>query len=126
MEKLLSCKLPSKINHTQCIRSNNCPYPLNTQCYSCKYSIPTNYTLLIINNKLIDALDKLNLCELSDTGDRIYYSHIILKLLRIVQEAKKDFISFDAENEAYINTFLNIKIIKEKFNHICDTKLLLQ
>lgn len=125
VEKLSDYKLPSKIDYTQCIKSGNCPYPLNTGCYACRYSIPTNYTLMIINTKLMDFLDRLFKCNIEDEGERIYYSNIILKLLRVINQAKKDFIGFSIDNKEYIDSFLNIDIIKDKFDMVKNTKLLI-
>lgn len=126
IKKLLKGNLSSKISYTYCIKPNNCPYKTNTNCYCCKYSIPTNYTLLIINNKLNELMDKLNDCNEQDTTERIYYTHQIIKLLRVINQAKKDFLLFDSSNKSYLDAFLNIETLKEKFDQIKSTKLLLK
>lgn len=125
IKNILNGKCSSKIDYTYCIKYNNCPYKVYSNCYCCKYSIPTNYTLSIINTRLKELLNKLITCDISDLTERTYYSHQILKLMYLIKNAKEEFINYDSSSKEYIDTFLELSTIKDLFDLVKSDKLLL-
>ncbi len=125
LREILSGKLPSKIDYTYCLKSDKCPYEINTSCCTCRYSIPTMYTLLTINTNLIRLMDELLDISEEEIVERVFYTRNILQLMRVIQEAKVDFSQFDANNKAYFETFLDMNTIKEKFDSLKNTKFLI-
>lgn len=125
IKNILTGKCSSKIDYTYCIKYNNCPYKTDSTCYCCKYSIPTNYTLSIINTRLKELLNKLITCDANDLTERAYYSHQIIKLMYLIKNAKEEFINFDSSSKEYIDTFLELSTIKKLFDLVKSDKLLL-
>lgn len=122
INNLIQGNLVSKEQDTYCINTKNCPYPLETKCYCCKYSIPTNYTLLIIGEELKTLITKLESTSNDDTFNRRKYTYQIVKLLVVLKEAKTE---FDKIDKNYIKSFLNLDKIQESLNKIKDEKFLM-
>lgn len=125
IRKLLNGCMPSKISHTHCWKSGDCSYGNQSSCTFCKYSIPTTYTLLTINKQLLTLMEELMSVNKDEMNERRYYTHKISALMHILQEAKKDFIGYDSENEEFFKTFLDINIISEKYKILKQQNLLL-
>jgi hypothetical protein len=126
LHSLLNGCMPSKISYTYCWKANECPYKNQSSCSFCRYSIPTTYTLLAINKQIINLMNELTKVDTNDENERIYYTHKILKLMNILQEAKRDFINYDSENKAFFETFLDICEIQDKFKFLQQEKFLLK
>lgn len=122
INKLLSGDLVSKENHIYCLKYKQCPYSTKNNCCGCKYSIPTNYSLLSINTEILSLINKLNLVDISDYTKRQKYTYQLTRLLFVLKEAKAHFDKFDKE---YIKTFLNLDEIQIELNKIKNTKFLL-
>lgn len=115
IQKLLNNELASKQHNIYCLKYERCPFPTQVKCIGCRYSIPTNYSLLTISHELIDLLDKLDATLEGDYIARQKYTYQITRLLVVLKEAKEHFDSIDKD---YLKVFLDLDIIHEKFNSI--------
>jgi hypothetical protein len=106
-------EMPSKSNYTQCLKYKNCPYKNNINCIGCKYSIPTNYSLIIVNNELKSLIKKLSETENEISKERLVFQ--IFKLLSILNEAKKE---FDIWDKDYLSSFIDLEQLKKQIDKL--------
>lgn len=120
LEDIAQFKSPALIEYSQCIKGlKNCPYNKSTACLGCKYLIPTNYILEIVNVDLLDLLERLDQTPMSEKAKRIKYTHMINRLMFILLDFKRAYMNFDSN---YIQSFINLDIIKEKYQRLEFTK----
>lgn len=115
-------EMPSKINYTQCLKHSNCPYPLNTNCIGCKYKIPTNYTLAIVNSQLESLIQQMKNLDDTDYDMRKKYTFQIIKLLSVINEAKHE---FDKWDKNYIGSFINLDKLEQEIELLFKSKFML-
>ena len=113
IDQLILGNLTSKERSIYCIKPNNCPFPTQNSCKGCRYSIPTNYSLLEIGNELLVLLEKLSLTHDDDAINRQKYTFQFMRLLTVLNEAKREFDRIDPD---YFKTFLPLKKIKDRMN----------
>lgn len=113
IDQLILGNLNSKERSIYCIKPNNCPFPTQNSCKGCRYSIPTNYSLLEIGNELLVLLEKLSLVQEDDVINRQKYTFQFMRLLTVLNEAKREFDRIDSD---YFKTFIPLKQIKDKMN----------
>lgn len=104
-----------------CILGKQCSKRNANECYLCACSIPTTYTLMMLNNKLLFFFDKLDQTVVSETALRQKYTYFIQKILFVFMDAKKHFKQYDAE---YLTAFIDFDMIQTKLESIPDYKYL--
>ncbi len=119
-------ELSSKTDSIHCLKyssgKHKCPYKIRTICTACEYKIPTNYTLNIIETELLDLISRLETTSEDNYVYRQKYTFLIVKLLKIVAEAKKEFAIYDKD---YINSFIDLPYIQEKIEKLQSSKFLM-
>ena len=115
IDKLILGDLTSKERSIYCIKTGNCPFPTQNSCKGCRYSIPTNYSLLAIGDELLVLLDKLSLVEDTDEFNRQKYTFQIARLLTVLSEAKSEFDQIDPD---YFKTFVPLREIRDRKNKV--------
>ncbi len=123
LEEIAQFKSPAIIDYSQCIKGiKNCPYSTKTiSCLGCKYLIPTNYILEIVNVTLSDLMERLNKTKMSDTTKRIKYTYMIHKLMFILTDFRRAYKNFDIN---YIKSFIDLDKLKEDYMRLEETKFL--
>ncbi|CUP57719.1 Uncharacterised protein [Turicibacter sanguinis] len=106
IHQLILGNLSSKEKNIYCVKPKKCPFPTQSSCKGCRYSIPTNYSLLAISDELLGLCEKLSLVDINDTVSRAKYSHQITRLMMVLREAKTEFDKFDPD---YFKTFVPLK-----------------
>lgn len=118
-------EMPSKEESIDCLMYNGlnhqCSYTFESNCLGCRYKIPTNYMLATVNDKLQSVIGELEQTNDSDYTQRQKYTYIIVKLLGILSEAKKEFKKWDDD---YITSFVNLIELKEKIHYLEQNKFL--
>lgn len=122
IDQLILGNLNSKERNIYCVKPNNCPFPTQNSCKGCRYSIPTNYSLLEISNELLVLLEKLSLVQEDDVINRQKYTFQFMRLLTVLNEAKREFDRVDFD---YFKTFVPLKQIKDKMNETNNKFLIL-
>ena len=119
---LLNNQLSSKQDNVYCLKYKHCPFKTKVNCSGCRYSIPTNYSLLSVSNEIIVLLDKLDNTRDDDYVSRQKYTYQITRLLVVLKEAKNH---FDPIDKDYVNTFLSLDTISLKLTAVKETKFLM-
>ena len=119
---LLDNQLSSKQDNVYCLKYKQCPFKTKVNCSGCRYSIPTNYSLLSVSNEIIVLLDKLDNTRDDDYVSRQKYTYQITRLLVVLKEAKNH---FDPIDKDYVNTFLSLDTISLKLTAVKETKFLM-
>lgn len=122
VDHLLNNQLSSKEDNVYCLKYKQCPFKTKVNCSGCRYSIPTNYSLLSVSNEIIVLLDKLDNTREDDYVSRQKYTYQITRLLVVLKEAKNHFDSIDKD---YVNTFLSLDTISVKLTAVKATKFLM-
>lgn len=122
LEEIAQLKSPSLIDFSQCMMGvKNCPYDRSTACLGCKYLIPTNYILEIVNNQLFELLDRLGDTPISNVNKRMKYTHMINQMMYILMDFKRAYQNFDRN---YIRSFIDLEALREKYMDLEITKFL--
>lgn len=123
LEEISKFKSPSLIDYSQCIKGiKNCPYSdRGVSCLGCKYLIPTNYILEIVNVTLLDLIERLDKTRVYDINKRIKYTHMIDKLMFILMDFKRAYKNFDND---YIKSFIDLKKLQKSYIKLEETKFL--
>lgn len=107
LEDVSKYRSPAKVEFSQCLKGiNNCQFTSKDCCLGCKYHIPTNYILNIVNWKLKVALGRLEDCKYDELNRRVKLTYLVDKLLYIIGDFKKAYRSID---ENYFKSFINIE-----------------
>lgn len=118
-------EMPSKEDFIDCLMydglNHRCEKNYISNCLGCQYKIPTNYMLTTVSNKLQELISKLEQTEEIDYTQRQRYTFLIVKLLGILNEAKKQFNNW---GEDYVSSFLNLEVVKEKIQYLEKNKFL--
>lgn len=122
LSNIADFKSPSLIDFTQCMKSiKQCPYKRSIPCLGCKYMIPTNYVLQLVNTELFTLIDALEKTDDIETTKRIKYTHMIEKLMYILQDFR---ISYNRFDRNYITSFIDLKELRERFKCLEQTKFI--
>ncbi len=121
VDKLIFGELVSKERNIHCLKTDKCPFPTQNSCKGCRYSIPTNYSLLAIGDDTLNLLDKLASTQDDDVVNRQKYTFQIIRLLAVLKEAKQEFDLIDPD---YFKTFIPLKKIQTRLNEVKETKFL--
>lgn len=122
LEEIAQFQSPALIDYSQCIKGvKNCPYTTSTACLGCKYLIPTNYVLEVVNTQLFDLLERLDTTPISNLNKRIKYTHMINQLMFILMDFRRAYKNFDNN---YISSFIDLKVLKEKYQKMEMDKFL--
>lgn len=121
--KIANSKSPALLKHTQCIKEvKNCPYlEGKSKCLGCKYNVPTNYVLEIVNTRLNEVMTLLENTDPKDVVKRAKYTHLIKQLLFILMDFRR--CSRDLGDD-YITSFINIKELQDRVMLLEKTKFL--
>lgn len=116
LEKIINGKSPSLIEHSQCFKGiDSCPNRVFKRCLGCNYLIPTNYILEIIKYRLNETIEILEDTPLTEETKCIKYTHILYRLLSILQQLKN---KFDTQDSNYINSFIDLKSLLLRINNL--------
>lgn len=122
LEEIAQFKSPAIIDDSQCIKGvKNCPYTTTTACLGCKYLIPTNYVLEVVNTQLFDLIKRLEDTPISNLNKRIKYTHMIKQLVFILMDFRRAYNNFDRD---YIKSFIDLKSLETKYQELEVTKFL--
>lgn len=117
MYKLSKGLMPSKIDHAQCLVSNNCAYPNQKNCLQCEFVIPEKMVLIQLNSELNYIIKRIakesNLLLLRK------YSSILFKLLIILKESRL------TNKDEIVNSYISLENLRQKLNNVSE-KLQLQ
>ena len=119
--KIANSKSPALLKNTQCIKEvKNCPYlEGESKCLGCKYNVPTNYVLEIVNTRLDEVMTLLEGTDTTDVVKCAKYTHLIKQLLFILM----DFRRCSRElGDDYITSFIDIRRLQERFMSLEKTK----
>lgn len=124
LERIAKMQSPGLLKYTQCIKEvKNCPYPEGEYvCLGCKYNIPTNYVLEIVNIRLNEALTLLENTPISDTVMRAKYTYIIRKLLFILMDFRRCSKSL---GDDYLTSFIDLKSLSQRYSALEKSKFLI-
>lgn len=125
-DKLISIarmQSPGLLKNTQCIKgATNCPYfEGEAMCLGCKYNIPTNYVLEIVNVRLNETLTLLEATPQSDIIKRMKYTSIIRKLLFILMDFRR---TSKELGDDYLTSFIDLKALSQRISILEKTKFL--
>lgn len=118
---------PGKVENSQCLKSGikpqqrQCPEYLKASCFGCRYQIPTTYELEFIEEDLLKLMDNLEKTSAYEESKIMKLSFIINKLFLILAESKK---IFDTIDKNYIQTFINLKLLKIKHINLYNKYIL--
>lgn len=110
--KLSKGLMPSKIEHAQCLMSNNCPYPNQNNCLQCEFVIPEKMILIQLNSELDNIIT--NISKESNHLLLRKHSAILIKLLLILKEARM------VGNDEIINAYISLSTLREKLNDVSE------
>ena len=96
----------SRQENVYCLKPTKCKDRLVTDCYNCKYSIPTVHILFSIKDELDKVFSEIKPCVYQ--YDKLRKLDKMLKLFSIVKEAIETF------GEEYVNTIIPIEDTKKK------------
>lgn len=104
-------KSPAFLNYTQCMKgTSNCKYlEGKAKCLGCRYNIPTNYVLEIVNERLNETLDLIDNTPKTDEVKLIKYSHIIRQLMFIMMDFRRSTKEYFEDD--YLTSFIDLKSI---------------
>ncbi|MDO4926575.1 MAG: hypothetical protein Q3980_13080 [Turicibacter sp.] len=111
IHQLILGNLSSKERNIYCIKPEKCPFTTQNSCKGCRYSIPTNYSLLAISDELFVLFDKLSLVEDDDNVNRRKYTFQITRLMMVLREAKTEFDQIDPN---YFKTFVPLRKLSDR------------
>ena len=126
-EKLIdigSLRTPGILEHVQCLVGvENCHRSGDDKyiCFGCRYNIPTNYVLEIVNNRLNEVTHLLVNTDDSDKVSRIKYTHLIRKLLFILLDFRR---SSKKMGDDYLTSFIDLDELRKKIQFLEKTKYL--
>lgn len=114
---------PGLLKNTQCIKgATNCPYfEGEAMCLGCKYNVPTNYVLEIVNVRLNETLTLLEATPQSDRIKRMKYTNIIRKLLFILMDFRR---TSKELGDDYLTSFIDLKALSQRISILEKTKFL--
>lgn len=117
MYKLSKGLMPSKIDHAQCLVSNNCAYPNQKNCLQCEFVIPEKMVLIQLNSELDYIIKRIS--KESNPLLLRKYSSILFKLLIILKESRI------THKDEIINSYVSLEKLRQKLNNVSE-KLQLQ
>lgn len=108
-------KSPAFLNYTQCMKgTSNCKHlEGKAKCLGCRYNIPTNYVLEIVNERLKETLDLIENTPKTEEIKLMKYSHIIRQLMFIMMDFRRS--TKDYFEDDYITSFIDLKSIGLRF-----------
>lgn len=104
---LLSGTLLSKSDDIYCLLNGRCPYHTESKCMLCRYSIPTTFSLMLVEDELKRLLMELKGTREEFRVDRIRLTYQIGKLIMILQEASMEF------GYEYLESYIDYEEINE-------------
>lgn len=124
LESIAKIQSPGLLKNTQCIKEvSNCPYPEGeNMCLGCKYNVPTNYVLEIVNVRLNEVLTLLENTPMSDIIMRAKYTHITRKLLFILMDFRRCSKSL---GDDYLTSFIDLKSLSQRYSALEKSKFLI-
>ena len=90
-------------------------------CLGCKYNVPTNYVLEIVNVRLNETLTLLEATPQSDRIKRMKYTNIIRKLLFILMDFRR---TSKELGDDYLTSFIDLKALSQRISILEKTKFL--
>lgn len=119
-------KSPAFLNYTQCMKgTSNCKYlEGKVKCLGCRYNIPTNYVLEIVNERLNETLDLIDQTHEADKIKLMKYTYIIRQLMFIIMDFRR--CTKEYFEDDYIKSFIDLKSISHRFQSLEQTGKILQ
>lgn len=119
-------KSPAFLNYTQCMKgTSDCKYlEGEAKCLGCRYNIPTNYVLEIVNLRLNETLDLIEKTPKTDEIKLMKYTYIIRQLMFIIMDFRRS--SKEYFEDDYIKSFIDLKSISKRFQSLEQSGKILQ